>query len=97
MIHKINIRRGGEGTGERDLLCVLPRGVLGSYVYGRYHDVCSGCSSTLRLIDQVLGAHPLHGPWLALRHGEAVQAEGGRDDRDLDALPGGEDRRPLRF
>jgi hypothetical protein len=86
-----------ESTCERNLLRVLPGGVLGSRMYGGYHNVCSGCSSRMRVTERVSGTQPLYSPWLPLRHRQAVQAEGGRDDCDLDALPGCEDRRSLRF
>ena len=40
----------------------------------------------MRLTEQVLGTEPVHGPGLALRHREPIEAEGRSDDGDLDAL-----------
>jgi hypothetical protein len=96
-VHKINISRGRECPREPKLLGVLARGVLGPHVHSGEHNVCSGDPSTMRLSQQVLGAHPLHGPGFALWHGNAVQAEGGGDDPDLDSLPSREDRWTLGF
>ena len=94
-VHKINIGRR-ECTGELDLLLVLTRGVLVPRV--RPRALCPlqppghGAPGPAGP-----GVGPLDGPRLALRHREPVQAKGGRDDADLDALLGGEDRRPLGF
>src|SRR5215211_3650764 len=51
----------------------------------------------MRLTQQTTGAHSVYRPRFACGHGDTVQAEGGRDNRDLDSLPSREDRRTLGF
>ena len=91
-IDKINIWRGGECASEGDLLRILRGRVFGSDVDGSEHDVCSSCPRPTCLTEQILGAEPVHGPGLTLRHGQSIQTECRSDDPDPDALPRREDR-----